>query len=102
VSNRTYYRGPSVVVTDLKFVAHAETTRTFAVRELRNVRIATNKRLFRAAYWELLANYRGIEVVLLKSADERSFHQVSRALRRAIEDARPSKRAATEAPPSGE
>ncbi|MEU7904074.1 DUF6232 family protein [Actinoplanes sp. NPDC049118] len=39
--------------------------------------------------WELRATYRGTDVWLYASADERVFNQVSRALRRAIEDARP-------------
>ncbi|GID95439.1 DUF6232 family protein [Amorphoplanes digitatis] len=39
--------------------------------------------------WELRATYRGTEVTLYTSADERVFNQVSRALRRAIENSRP-------------
>lgn len=39
--------------------------------------------------WELWATYRGADVLLYSSTDERVFNQVSRALRRAIEDARP-------------
>jgi hypothetical protein len=40
--------------------------------------------------WMLRAAYRGdAEVTLYRSADERVFHQVSRALRRSMEDARP-------------
>jgi hypothetical protein len=39
--------------------------------------------------WELRANYRGQDVVLYASSDERVFNQVTRALRRAVEDARP-------------
>jgi hypothetical protein len=39
--------------------------------------------------WELRANYRGVEVVLYASSDVRVFNQVTRALRRAVEDARP-------------
>lgn len=39
--------------------------------------------------WELRANYRGVEVVLYASSDLRVFNQVTRALRRAVEDARP-------------
>jgi len=38
---------------------------------------------------ELRATYRSREVVLYSSTDERVFNQVSRALRRAIEDRRP-------------
>ena len=40
--------------------------------------------------WELRANYRGLEVVLYASSDVRVFNQVARALRRAVEDARPA------------
>jgi hypothetical protein len=43
----------------------------------------------RPQHWELRATYRGRDVALYSSADERVFNQVSRALRRAIEDARP-------------
>jgi hypothetical protein len=39
--------------------------------------------------WELRANYRGHEVVLYASSDERVFNQVARALRRSVEAARP-------------
>jgi Family of unknown function (DUF6232) len=39
--------------------------------------------------WELHANYRGSDVVLYSCVDERQFGQVSRALRRSMEDARP-------------
>ena len=39
--------------------------------------------------WELRASYRGEEVALYATTDERVFNQVRRALRRAIEDARP-------------
>ena len=39
--------------------------------------------------WELRATYRVVEVTLYSSTHERVFNQVSRALRRAIEDAHP-------------
>jgi Family of unknown function (DUF6232) len=39
--------------------------------------------------WELRATYRGTRVVLYTSPDARVFNQVARALRRAVEDARP-------------
>lgn len=42
--------------------------------------------------WELHAIYRGSDVVLYSSFDERQFNQVKRALRRAIENARPPER----------
>jgi hypothetical protein len=38
---------------------------------------------------ELQATYRGSRVVLYASSDVRVFNQVTRALRRAVEDARP-------------
>jgi hypothetical protein len=41
-----------------------------------------------AARWELRATYRGQPVALYSCADVRVFNQVSRALRRAIEDGR--------------
>jgi hypothetical protein len=50
--------------------------------------IATLWRL-RPQTWELWASYRGADVLLYSSPDARVFNQVSRALRRAIEDARP-------------
>lgn len=40
--------------------------------------------------WELHAQYRGTAVVLYSSPDARVFNQVSRALRRAMEDRRPT------------
>jgi Flp pilus assembly protein TadB len=46
-------------------------------------------RQHRPRHWELRATYRERPVTLYTSTDERVFHQVSRALRRAIEDARP-------------
>jgi hypothetical protein len=39
--------------------------------------------------WELQATYRGSRVVLYTSSDVRVFNQVTRALRRSVEDARP-------------
>jgi hypothetical protein len=39
--------------------------------------------------WELRATYRGSRVLLYTSSDVRVFNQVARALRRAVEDARP-------------
>ncbi|MDI6100560.1 DUF6232 family protein [Actinoplanes sp. NEAU-A12] len=42
--------------------------------------------------WELHAQYRGTAVVLYSSADDRVFNQVSRALRRAMEDRRRTSR----------
>jgi hypothetical protein len=39
--------------------------------------------------WELRATYRGMPAVLFQSLDARVFHQVSRALRRSMEDGRP-------------
>jgi hypothetical protein len=39
--------------------------------------------------WELWATYRGTEVLLYATSDEGMSHQVTRALRRAIEDSRP-------------
>ncbi len=51
----------------------------FAVAVVRN----------RPRRWELRANYRGHEVILYSSSDVTRFNQVTRALRRAVEDARP-------------
>jgi uncharacterized protein DUF6232 len=42
--------------------------------------------------WELRASYRNVAVVLYESRDQRVFNQVSRALRRAMEDAGPNLR----------
>jgi hypothetical protein len=39
--------------------------------------------------WEIRATYRGARVLLYTSTDVRVFNQVARALRRAVEDARP-------------
>ena len=51
---------------------------------------AAATRRLRPRRWELHATYRGFEVVLYASHDERVFNQVTRALRRSVEDARPS------------
>ncbi len=45
--------------------------------------------LTRKRRWELHASYRGAQVVIYSSTDARVFNQVSRALRRAMENARP-------------
>ncbi|MET1004715.1 MAG: DUF6232 family protein [Propionibacteriaceae bacterium] len=50
--------------------------------------VATLWRL-RPQTWELWATYRGADVLLYSSSHTRVFNQVSRALQRAIEDARP-------------
>ena len=42
-------------------------------------------------YWQLRSTYRGVEVVVFESADERVFNQVKRALRRALEVDRPAR-----------
>ncbi|MBM2618034.1 hypothetical protein JIG36_20985 [Actinoplanes sp. LDG1-06] len=42
--------------------------------------------------WELRAIYRGSDVTLFSSFDEREFNQVKRALRRAIEQAPPPRK----------
>jgi Family of unknown function (DUF6232) len=42
-----------------------------------------------AQRWQLQATYRGAPVLLYASRDVRVFNQVARALRRAVEDARP-------------
>jgi Family of unknown function (DUF6232) len=49
---------------------------------------AAGYRVRRSRRWELHATYRGNEVVLYAATDARVFNQVSRALRRAMEDAR--------------
>jgi len=46
-------------------------------------------RQHRPRRWELRATYRDREVILYTSTDARVFHQVSRALRRALENERP-------------
>jgi hypothetical protein len=43
----------------------------------------------RALRWELHATYRHTDVVLFSSSDSRVFHQITRALRRSMEDAAP-------------
>jgi hypothetical protein len=48
-------------------------------RQLRTVRV-----------WQIRATYRGVGTVLYQSPDERVFNQVTRALRRAIEDSTPT------------
>jgi Family of unknown function (DUF6232) len=51
---------------------------------------AAATRRMRVRRWELHATYRGHAVVLYASHDERVFNQVTRALRRSVEDARPA------------
>jgi hypothetical protein len=138
MSTRTYYRGPDAVVTDQLFVRLTHPTKSYVVRDLRNVGLvrAQGSRLrpFTAPMvagalllgaaswtmvdsparyavgvlavavasafalaslrsgrrrWELHASYRGARVMLYASSDARVFNQVARALRRAVEDARP-------------
>jgi hypothetical protein len=43
----------------------------------------------RPKYWEIRAQYRGVDTVLYSNRDLRIFNQVARAFRRAIEDALP-------------
>lgn len=87
---RTYYRGPDVVVTSTAFTHESA---TYAVRDLRDVcihHVTTGVVLWRLRprTFVLYATYRGTGVALYASTDERVFNQVSRALRRAIEDSR--------------
>jgi hypothetical protein len=87
---RTYYRGPDAVVTSAVF---AHESATYAIRDLRDVcihHVTTGVVLWRlrSRTFLLRATYRGTEVTLYASTDERVFNQVSRALRRAIEDSR--------------
>ena len=142
MSTRTYYRGPDALVTDQLLVWRTTSTKTYVVRDLRNVglvragarpaspaRVALVSAITVAAIgagwtlveppiayavgllavtvpvgfavpslfrrprpWELHATYRGAEVVLYACEDVQRFNQVTRALRRAIEDARPPER----------
>ncbi|HEV8568711.1 MAG TPA: DUF6232 family protein [Actinoplanes sp.] len=138
MSTRTYYRGPDAVVTDQFFVWRTTPTKSFVIRDLRNVGLlrspsdglrpytvhvaggalvlvgaawtalgtpaayalgflavalpttfAVARLRMRPRRWELRATYRGTRVVLYASPDARVFNQVARALRRAVEDARP-------------
>jgi hypothetical protein len=88
---RTYYRGPDAVVTSDFFVWRTTPAREFAIRDLSHVGIAHGP----ARWWlrrrcsELHARHRGLPTLLYLSHDPRVFNQVSRALRRAIEDSRP-------------
>jgi hypothetical protein len=88
---RTYYRGPDVVVTTTVFAARG--SQPCAIRELRDVcihHVTTGVVLWRLRpqFFVLRATYRGNTVTLYASTNKRVFNQVSRALRRAIEDAR--------------
>jgi hypothetical protein len=52
--------------------------------------VAISTRQHRAAQvWQVRATYRGTDTVVYESADVRVFNQVTRALRRSIEDDRP-------------
>ncbi|HET6529639.1 MAG TPA: DUF6232 family protein [Actinoplanes sp.] len=50
----------------------------------------TARQLHTVRVWQIQATYRGVVTVLYQSPDERVFNQVTRALRRAIEDATPT------------
>lgn len=50
MSNRTYYRGPEVVVTDRLFVWRTTPTKGFVVRDLRDVELVSPHRTPYAAY----------------------------------------------------
>jgi hypothetical protein len=41
--------------------------------------------------WQVRASYLGSHVTVYTSVDQRVFNQVTRALRRAVEDARPTR-----------
>ena len=131
---RTYYRGNDALVTSELFVRRTTSAKKFAIRDMRNVCIASDADNGRSklliaptagflclaataaawtfggsyalftlaiavpitlgaalvsqrepARWELRAHYHGQPVILYTSCDERVFHQVTRALRRAIE-----------------
>jgi hypothetical protein len=51
--------------------------------------VSTAGRRMRPRRWEMRATYRGREVVVYASSDVRVFNQVTRALRRSVEDCRP-------------
>lgn len=51
--------------------------------------VGTAGRRLRPRRWEMRATYRGREVVVYASSDVRVFNQVTRALRRSVEDCRP-------------
>ncbi|MEU7904083.1 DUF6232 family protein [Actinoplanes sp. NPDC049118] len=63
----------------LSLVVVAASVATLAVRQRRKVSL-----------WQVQATYRGSRVTIYASSDERVFNQVTRALSRAIEDARSS------------
>ncbi|GAA2618702.1 DUF6232 family protein [Paractinoplanes durhamensis] len=94
---RLYYRGREAVVTSEHFVRRVPSSRHFAIRELRNVRIVVPGRIVEALFrpqlstreWALWADYRGRSIALYTSPDERVFNQVTRALRRALEEVEP-------------
>jgi hypothetical protein len=91
MSNRTYYRGPDAVVTDRFFIWHTTPTKGFDIRDLQHVGLVQPPFvIFARRRWELRATYRGRQVTLYSSFDSRVFNQVARALRRAVEDARPA------------
>jgi hypothetical protein len=50
----------------------------------------TTRQLRTVRMWQIRATYRGAVTVIYQSPDARVFNQVTRALRRSIEDARPT------------
>ncbi|WP_067504245.1 DUF6232 family protein [Actinoplanes sp. TFC3] len=98
---RIYYRSYDAVVTSDYFISRSPaTTRAFLVQDLRDACIIQPRSGLAAACatlflraepqpWLLEATYHGDQVTLYESTDARVFSQVSRALRRAMEDGRP-------------
>ena len=87
---RTYYRGPDAIVTSTYFVWRAESPHVFPIADLHSVSRAERRigwlRLRRR--FEICAHVRGAEVTVYATEHPRLFNQVTRALRRALEETR--------------
>jgi uncharacterized membrane protein len=78
-----------VLVTAWALLEPPVATVTSLVAAVALVIVSTAGRRMRPRRWELRATYRGREVVVYASSDVRVFNQVTRALRRSVEDCRP-------------
>jgi hypothetical protein len=91
VRGRIYYRGPTVIITDTSFITIKKGAHGFPLRELHSIVIARGDRgrwrwlHLRPESWQLCAVYKGHRVTLHESYDVRTFNQVVRAMRRAVE-----------------
>ncbi|MCP2328853.1 hypothetical protein HDA40_007360 [Hamadaea flava] len=81
---RTFYRGPSVHVSDEVFLVRETAVKAFSINQLRDVFVEIHGR--RGPVYELRAVYYGQLISLFRTTDQRLFGQIKRALIRALEN----------------